>query len=202
MEQTSEPTGWVAHLRALMTEKGFNPRSLSLKAGLNATAVRDILEGRAKSPRYHTIMALAAALDVPPHSLMDALPQPVNDAPALQATKITKTPRARSAAVLRATPRKTPTAANKNTREGTSTTNALMDDDDLDLLTDVIAKLQEAAADYKQNLKPPDFAAMVTTLYAHAQSVAAAREKAEIESPARHLVAYEALRARAAKKDE
>ena len=37
---------WVENLRILMAEQGFNPRSLSLRAGLNATAVRDMIEGR------------------------------------------------------------------------------------------------------------------------------------------------------------
>src|SRR3984885_1962537 len=53
---------WRRHLRELMEKKGFNPRSLSLAAGLNATAVRDMLEGRTQSPRYDTARALANAL--------------------------------------------------------------------------------------------------------------------------------------------
>src|ERR1700681_250746 len=61
---------WRRHLRALMEQKGFNPRSLSLAAGLNATAVRDMLEGRTKFPRYDTAKALANALDTTSAILM------------------------------------------------------------------------------------------------------------------------------------
>jgi transcriptional regulator with XRE-family HTH domain len=61
---------WRRHLRELMEQKGFNPRSLSLAAGLNATAVRDMLEGRTQSPRYDTARALANALETTPAILM------------------------------------------------------------------------------------------------------------------------------------
>lgn len=58
-------------LEELMREKSFNPRSLSLSAGLGATAVRDILEDRVKSPRGNTIIALAEALNVDPSALLE-----------------------------------------------------------------------------------------------------------------------------------
>lgn len=61
---------WARNLRTLMEKKDYNPRSLSLKAGLNATAVRDMLEGRSRFPRYDTIKALADALDTTPALLM------------------------------------------------------------------------------------------------------------------------------------
>jgi hypothetical protein len=61
---------WVRNLRTMMEQKHFNPRSLSLKSGLNATAVRDMLEGRTKFPRYDTAMALAATLGTTPARLM------------------------------------------------------------------------------------------------------------------------------------
>lgn len=48
---------WIEILRELMNSQGLNPRSLSLKAGLGATAVRDMLEGRARFPRYDTAVA-------------------------------------------------------------------------------------------------------------------------------------------------
>src|SRR5271166_4324539 len=51
-------------LDRLMREAGYNPRSLSLKASLGATAVRDIIDGRIASPRYATIEALAGVLGV------------------------------------------------------------------------------------------------------------------------------------------
>ncbi len=53
-----------------MKSRGLNPRSLSLKAGLNPTAVRDMIEGRVKFPRYDTVEALAKALEVSPARLM------------------------------------------------------------------------------------------------------------------------------------
>lgn len=61
---------WIEILRALMNSQGLNPRSLSLKAGLGATAVRDMLEGRARFPRYDTATALAKALGVTAAQLM------------------------------------------------------------------------------------------------------------------------------------
>jgi len=45
-----------------MEEQKFNARSLSLRAGLNATAVRDMIEGRSRYPRYDTVESLAGAL--------------------------------------------------------------------------------------------------------------------------------------------
>jgi transcriptional regulator with XRE-family HTH domain len=46
-----------------MLEGGFNQKSLARFAGLNETAVRDILKGRSKNPRLDTLEALARALD-------------------------------------------------------------------------------------------------------------------------------------------
>jgi transcriptional regulator with XRE-family HTH domain len=62
--------GWLHNLRRLMEDRGLNPRSLSLKAGLSATAVRDMLEGRSRFPRYDTARSLAEALDTTPALLM------------------------------------------------------------------------------------------------------------------------------------
>lgn len=45
-----------------MDEVGSNPSALAKKAGLNHTAVRDILSGKSKSPRADTLDKLAAAL--------------------------------------------------------------------------------------------------------------------------------------------
>jgi hypothetical protein len=53
-----------------MEQQGLNPRSLSLKSGLNATDVRDMIEGRSRFPRYDTVEALAKALDTTPAVLM------------------------------------------------------------------------------------------------------------------------------------
>jgi len=40
----------------------LNPKSLSQKASLNDTAVRDIIEGRSKNPRHDTLQKIAKAL--------------------------------------------------------------------------------------------------------------------------------------------
>lgn len=45
-----------------MTALKLNPKSLSQKAKLNDTAVRDILEGRSKNPRHDTLQKIAKAL--------------------------------------------------------------------------------------------------------------------------------------------
>lgn len=45
-----------------MLALGLNPKSLSKKAGLNDTAVRDIIEGRSKNPRHDTLAKIARAL--------------------------------------------------------------------------------------------------------------------------------------------
>src|ERR1700729_3036568 len=65
---------WVQNLRVLMEQQGFNPRSLSLKSGLNPTAVRDMLEGRTKFPRYDTARSLATTLGITPATLMSETP--------------------------------------------------------------------------------------------------------------------------------
>lgn len=56
-------------LKRLVEERGTNPRALSLAAGLNQTAVRDIVEGNSKRPLHTTIAALATHLDVDPDYL-------------------------------------------------------------------------------------------------------------------------------------
>jgi len=169
-EKQDKQPKWLDNLRALMASKEFNPRSLSLKAGLNATAVRDMLEGRAKFPRYDTIEALARALDVAPAQLMGG----GFDLPEREGEKtVSKTSQAENDALA---------------------------DDDLNLLTEIITRLQETAHEYRQSLKPKDFAAMVTTIYREVQSKPSTTKsgKAAIDSHAHHLITYETLRQRAA----
>jgi len=121
MAKTKTPTlpAWVQNLRSLMEQQKFNPRSLSLASGLNATAVRDMMEGRSQSPRYDTVMALAKTLNTTPAILM-------NEAKIVIRSK----------------------------DEG----------HDIDLLTEVIARLQEAVEDMNYKLKPRQFAVMTATL--------------------------------------
>lgn len=59
-------------LRRLMKERGMTMRQLSLAAGLNEGAVKNILSGKSKSPRGATINALAGALKVPASLLLAA----------------------------------------------------------------------------------------------------------------------------------
>lgn len=57
-------------LRFYMSRAGFNPTSLSRKAKLNVTAVRDILEHTGTpNPRIDTYIKLCQALGVGPHQL-------------------------------------------------------------------------------------------------------------------------------------
>lgn len=145
---------WVVNLRALMTARQLNPRSLSLKAGLNATAVRDMLEGRTRFPRYDTVMALAGALDVTPAELMSG---------------ISKDGEKRF--------------ANKGL------------DEDLELLTEIIYRLQEVIEEYKHPIGPRDFAAMVTSLYRRMQIPGAAKTvRAALQPKIIDLLEYETLR--------
>lgn len=56
----------AANLQSLMDEKGLNPSAWAKDAGLNHTAVRDILLTKVKSPTYRTLLSLAdtAGVDV------------------------------------------------------------------------------------------------------------------------------------------
>lgn len=54
-----------------MADQGLNAKELSLKAGLNETAIRDILKGRSKSPRLDTTIKIAKALNIDKGWLID-----------------------------------------------------------------------------------------------------------------------------------
>ncbi len=57
-------TGELAdEIRARMEAGGFNQKSLARAAGLNETAVRDILIGKSRHPRHDTVQKIATALD-------------------------------------------------------------------------------------------------------------------------------------------
>lgn len=57
-------------LEFYMKKKGFNPTSLSRKARLSTTAVRDMLEHPGNpNPRIDTFLKLCLALEVLPHQL-------------------------------------------------------------------------------------------------------------------------------------
>jgi DNA-binding Xre family transcriptional regulator len=46
-----------------MAIMGLGPKALSLKAGLNETYVRDLVQGRSRNPRQAHLQHLATALD-------------------------------------------------------------------------------------------------------------------------------------------
>lgn len=60
------------NIRRLLAARDLSMREASIKAGLGHGAVHDILSSPSKSPRYRTIVALAAALGVAPSQLTDA----------------------------------------------------------------------------------------------------------------------------------
>jgi transcriptional regulator with XRE-family HTH domain len=136
-----------------MEERGYNPRSLSLKAGLNATAVRDMLEGRSRFPRYDTAQALAAALETTPARLMS------------------------DGAI-----------ANDMTAEGAAF------GDDLELLTEVISRLQEVTEELNKQLSPRDFAAMTATIYHRVRDGEDRKRISTIRPQIYDLLDYETLR--------
>jgi transcriptional regulator with XRE-family HTH domain len=49
-------------IRAEMEAQGLNPKTLSKKASLSETYVRDLLEGRSQDPKLSKIQAVADAL--------------------------------------------------------------------------------------------------------------------------------------------
>jgi transcriptional regulator with XRE-family HTH domain len=147
---------WVRNLRRLMDEQGMNPRSLSLRAGLNATAVRDMIEGRSRSPRYDTVQAMADALQTTPAILMSS---------------------EKTAAEIAA----------KGDAFGR----------DIELLTEVIARLQETAEEMGRDLSPRDLAAMSATLYRRLLESGDGTPKkmrAVLKPQIHDLLEYEALR--------
>ncbi len=145
---------WVRNLRALMEEQGYNPRSLSLRAGLNATAVRDMLEGRSRFPRYDTAKALADALSTTPALLMS-----------------------------------------DNEVAGEVAAKGLVFSQDLELLTEIITRLQEVTDELNHKLTPRDFAAMTSTIYKRIQESEDRKKKISTIRPQIHdLLDYEILR--------
>jgi transcriptional regulator with XRE-family HTH domain len=155
-KKETAPYQWINNLRRLMDEQGFNPRSLSLRAGLNATAVRDMIEGRSRFPRYDTVQALADVLNTTPALLMSG-------------AKIGAEISGKGEQFNR----------------------------DIELLTEIIARLQETATEMGRDLTPREFAAMSATLYRRlVESGASLRGKNRVElKPQIHdLLEYEGLR--------
>ena len=159
MTKEKEPTAteWVRNLRRLIDEQGLNPRKLSLLAGLNATAVRDMIEGRSRFPRYDTVQALAAALKTTPALLMSG-------------DKTNNEIQAKGAAFGQ----------------------------DIELLTEIITRLQETAVETGRALSPREFAAMSATIYRRLQDggeVVSRKNRLGAIKPQIHdLLEYEELR--------
>lgn len=151
---TTKQPAWLQNLQTLLDEREMNPRQLSLQAGLNATAVRDMLSGRARSPRYDTLQAIARVLDTTPAYLM-------GDA-----------------------------ATRHGLRNGT-----VRESDKIELLTEIIARLQETADDLERTLSAKELAQMAVTLYQQILSDEAATASTQaIDKQARTLVSYATLR--------
>jgi transcriptional regulator with XRE-family HTH domain len=147
------PPSWLRNMRELMDQQGFNPRSLSLRAGLNATAVRDMIEGRSRFPRYDTVQALADALSTTPARLMSG------------------------------------DAADKIPAEAFGK--------DVELLTEIITRLQETASELGRQLTPREFAAMSATIYKSVQETGdttTRKARATIKPQIHDLLEYESLR--------
>lgn len=56
----------ISQLRRWIKVRGTNPKKLSKDAGLNDTAVHDILSGKVRNPRIDTIRKIAGALKCSP----------------------------------------------------------------------------------------------------------------------------------------
>ena len=80
---TPAQTPLAAQLERLIAEKGTTAKRVAAAVGLSTDAVRNLLKGRATSPRATTLQALADALGVPGSALMagfagaEAVPAPV-----------------------------------------------------------------------------------------------------------------------------
>lgn len=71
-----ESEAFRANLLRIMAERGIAAATLSKMAGLNARAVKDIEEGRVKSPKVSTVFAIARALDEDPAVMLGLGPRP------------------------------------------------------------------------------------------------------------------------------
>jgi len=164
-----------------MEIRGFNPRSLSLSAGLNATAVRDMLEGRTRFPRYDTVLALSHVLEVTPSRLMGGAQEEENKTPPVSPQKEEPAP-----------------AVTRLNKKAPHDGSAGETDEDLELLTEIITRLQEVAEDYQHRLNPRDFAAMVTTIYKRTRAPQPQKSRFgdDLHPKIHDLMAYEMLRRR------
>lgn len=157
------PPEWVRNLRRMMDEQGLNPRKLSLLAGLNATAVRDMIEGRSRFPRYDTVQSLANTLGTTPAQLMS-----------------------------------TPETNDEIRAHGG------LFGQNIELLTEIITRLQEASVELERELSPREFAAMVAAIYRRLQEsgsdVPMKNKIGSIKPQVCDLLEYDMLRQKRVKK--
>jgi transcriptional regulator with XRE-family HTH domain len=62
----------VRNLKRLMDLRGIKAPELAARAGMNPTAVYDIISGKARSPKLETVAKLATALSVTTSALIEA----------------------------------------------------------------------------------------------------------------------------------
>jgi transcriptional regulator with XRE-family HTH domain len=150
---TPKQPAWLHNLQNLLAERGMNPRQLSLLAGLNPTAVRDMLSGRARYPRYDTLLAITKVLETTPAYLM-------GDA-----------------------------ATRNDLQRG-----GLMENERIELLTEIIARLQDTAEDMNRKLSAKELASMATTLYQQILTDETASTSLQaLDKHARTLVSYASM---------
>jgi transcriptional regulator with XRE-family HTH domain len=61
----------IRNMQALMALREVNAHELAARAGMNPTAVYDIVSGKARSPKIETVAKLAEALGVAPATLFE-----------------------------------------------------------------------------------------------------------------------------------
>ena len=158
--KTPTAPNWLRNLRLLIEKQGLNPRSLSLKAGLNATAVRDMLDGRSRFPRYDTIKAMADVLETTPALLM---------------------------------------GDNEAAQEASAKGQGFAQD--LELLTEIITRLQEVSEELNHKLGPRDLAAMAATIFKRIQDNPGLKKNADLIRPQiLDLLDYDLLRQKRSKR--
>jgi transcriptional regulator with XRE-family HTH domain len=71
MQAVAKESPYVARaIYRRMKEAGLSQRALALKAGLPETYVRDVMSGKSKNPKHHSLAAIATALNC---SLLDII---------------------------------------------------------------------------------------------------------------------------------
>jgi phage repressor protein C with HTH and peptisase S24 domain len=80
MAEAELPSGIAARIKARLDALGKSARGASLEAGLGASTIRNVLEGRSQSPRGVTLAALARVLETSESWILHG--DPAREAPA------------------------------------------------------------------------------------------------------------------------